>query len=82
MITPIASGQYSVRPLISTSSTTYTAAPRAGPRKVLTPPSTAITIGVALAVQLSQPGNTLPEDSANSAPARPAKAPLMTKAAN
>src|SRR6185295_14410666 len=82
MITPIASGQYSVRPLISTSSTTYTAAPSAGPRKVCTPPSTAMTIGVALAVQLSQPGKTLPLESANSAPASPAKAALMTKVAS
>src|SRR5207247_8135192 len=82
MITPIASGQYSVRPLIRTSSTTYTAAPSAGPRKVWTPPSTAITIGVALAVQLSQPGNTLPLDRANTAPASPANAPVITKVAS
>ena len=73
MMMPIASGQYSVLPLIRTSSTTYTAAPSAGPRKVCTPPSTAITIGVALAVQLSQPGNTLPLESANSAAGEPGK---------
>ena len=41
-----------------------------------------MTMGVALAVQLSQPGNTLPLDSANKAPAKPANAPLMTKAAS
>ena len=47
--------------------------------EVFMPPRIVITIGVALAVQFSQPGNTLWFASAKSDPASPAKNAAMTK---